>query len=228
MGWIKWYLVIISVLELKFIKQKEPICNLVPKAWFFLQNSSVPFHQVTFGHSISCVLLINKPNESCKNSKTFEWNALFTKKVFKKKREYLTSKGKRLNFTNFFRTPKINDWNLSNEKQENLKWSLDNFERKYQKHFCQLFLISVMTLNQLFLKPTREKFHPLWGYFRRRSKNIYNFSKIMLHITPWTLTLMLYIRQAIYLVLISLLSSSFLMFCITIDEISSTLSIQFW
>ena len=76
-----------------------------------------------------------------------------------------------------------------------------------------------MTLNQLFLKPTREKCHPLWGYFRGSSKNIYNFPKIMQHITPWTLTLMLYIRQAVYLVLINLLSSSFLMFCITIDEI---------
>ena len=38
---------------------------------YFFQNSSVPFHQVIFDHSISCVLLINTPNESCKNSKTF-------------------------------------------------------------------------------------------------------------------------------------------------------------
>ena len=43
------------------------------------------------------------------------------KKVFKKKRGYFTSKSKRLNFTNFFRTPKINDLNLSYEKQEKLK-----------------------------------------------------------------------------------------------------------
>ena len=35
----------------------------------FTQNYSVPFHQVTFNHSISCVLLIDKPNENCQNSK---------------------------------------------------------------------------------------------------------------------------------------------------------------
>ena len=33
---------------------------------------SVPFHQVTFDHSISCVVLIDKSNESCQNSKKFK------------------------------------------------------------------------------------------------------------------------------------------------------------
>ena len=85
-----------------------------------------------------------------------------------------------------------------------------------------------MTLNQLFSKQTKEKFHPLWGYFGRSSKNIYNLLKIMLHISPWTLILMLHIRQSIYLVLTNVLSTSFLMFHITFNEISTTLSIQFW
>ena len=85
-----------------------------------------------------------------------------------------------------------------------------------------------MTLNQLFWKLTKEKFHPSWGYFGRSSKNIYNLPKIMLHITPWTLILMLHIRQSIYLVLTNVLSTSFLMFHITFNEISTTLSIQFW
>ena len=85
-----------------------------------------------------------------------------------------------------------------------------------------------MTLNQLFSKLTKEKFHPSWGYFGRSSKNIYNLPKIMLHITPWTLILMLHIRQSIYLVLTNVLSTSFLMFHITFNEISTTLSIQFW
>ena len=40
----------------------------------------------------------------------------------------------------------------------------------------------------------------------------------MLHITPWTLMLMLHIRQSIYLVLTNVLSSSSLMFHITFDE----------
>ena len=52
------------------------------KLLIFFQNSSVPLHQVIFDHSISCVLLIDKPNESCKNSKTFERNTLSTKKSF--------------------------------------------------------------------------------------------------------------------------------------------------
>ena len=50
----------------------------------------------------------------------------------------------------------------------------------------------------------------------------------MLHITPWTLMLMLHIRQSIYLVLTNILSTSFLMFHITFNEIRTTLSIQFW
>ena len=69
-----------------------------------------------------------------------------------------------------------------------------------------------MILNQLFWKLSKEKFHPSWGSFGRSSKNIYNLLKVMLHITPWTLILMLYIRQSIYLVLANVLSTSFLMF----------------
>ena len=45
----------------------------------------------------------------------------------------------------------------------------------------------------------------------------------MLHTTPWTLMLMLHIRQSIYLVLTNVLSTSFLMFHITFDEICTTL-----
>ena len=57
---------------------KKTIFHSVPKTLDFFQNSSVPFHLVAFDYSISCVLLIDKPNESCKNSKTFERNTLFT------------------------------------------------------------------------------------------------------------------------------------------------------
>ena len=75
---------------------KKTISHLVPKTFDFSQNSSVPFHQVTFYYSISYVLLIDKPNESCKNSVKFERNALSTtKKAFKKNRKkYYTSKDK--------------------------------------------------------------------------------------------------------------------------------------
>ena len=67
--WLKVYLVIISALELKVNKKKKTISHLVPKTFDFSQNSSVQFHQVTFDCSISCVLLIDKPNESFQNSK---------------------------------------------------------------------------------------------------------------------------------------------------------------
>ena len=60
-----------------------------------------------------------------KASKKFERNTLFTKKAFKKKRKkYYISKDKCPNFTNFFRKPKINNSNLSNEKQKELKVKL--------------------------------------------------------------------------------------------------------
>ena len=42
----------------------------------------------------------------------------------------------------------------------------------------------------------------------------------MLHITPWTLMLVLHIRQSIYLVLTNVLSASFVIIHITFDEIS--------
>ena len=58
--WLKLHLVIISALELKIIKQKEHLSLTVPN-------------------------IIDKPNESCKNSKRFEKNALSTtKKAFKR------------------------------------------------------------------------------------------------------------------------------------------------
>ena len=50
----------------------------------------------------------------------------------------------------------------------------------------------------------------------------------MLHITPWTMMVMLHIRQSIYLVLTNVLSTSFLMSNITFDQISTPLSAQFW
>ena len=85
-----------------------------------------------------------------------------------------------------------------------------------------------MPLNQLFPKLTKEIYHPSWGYFGGSSKNIFNLPKIMLHTTPWTLILMLNVRQSVCLVLTNVLSTSFLMFHIIFNEIRATLSIQFW
>ena len=105
---------------IKSQQAKKSISHSVPKTFDFSQNSSVPFHRVTLYHSISYELLIDKPNQSHKNSIKFERNALSTiKKAFKKERKkYYTSKDKCPNFTNFFRTPKSNNSNLSNGKQK--------------------------------------------------------------------------------------------------------------
>ena len=48
---------------------KKTICHSVPKTLDFSQTYSVLLHRVTFDHSISCVLLTDKPNERCQNSK---------------------------------------------------------------------------------------------------------------------------------------------------------------
>ena len=64
---------------------QKPISHSVPKTFDFSQNFSVPFHQVTFYHSISYVLLIDKPNGSRKSSIKFERNALSTTKEKEKK-----------------------------------------------------------------------------------------------------------------------------------------------
>ena len=84
-----------------------------------------------------------------------------------------------------------------------------------------------MNLHQSFWKLTKEKFTLHEVNFGGAAK-ISSLLSIMLLITPWNLMLMLRIRQSIYLVLTNVLSTSFLMFHITFNEISTTLSIQFW
>ena len=64
---------------------KKSICLSVPKMFGFFSEFLLPFHWVTFDHSISCVLLIDKPNESCQNSKKIERNAIsITKKLLER------------------------------------------------------------------------------------------------------------------------------------------------
>ena len=56
---------------------KKPFVIRYQKVLIFLRII-VPFHRVTFDHSISCVLLIDTPNESCQNSKkSFVNNATY-------------------------------------------------------------------------------------------------------------------------------------------------------
>ena len=79
--WLKLYLVKIKSSGITSQQAgKKNICHSVPKSFDFSQNCFVPFHQVTFDHSISCVLLTDKPNESFKNSKKFEKKCLICQK----------------------------------------------------------------------------------------------------------------------------------------------------
>ena len=68
-----------------------------------------------------------------------------------------------------------------------------------------------MTLNQLFWELTKEKFAYHEINFGGAAK-ISSLLSIMLRITPWTLMLMLHVRQSIYLVLTNVSSTSFLSF----------------
>ena len=82
------------------------------------------------------------------------------KKAFTKKIKYYTSKDKCPNFTNFFRMPKINNSNLSNEKQEELKMKLGQLQEKISKASLAVSADLRITLNQLFWKLTKDEFHP--------------------------------------------------------------------
>ena len=55
------------------------------------------------------------------------------KKAFKKKIKSYTGKDKCPSFTNFFRMSKINNSNLSNEKQKELKINLGQLHEKISK-----------------------------------------------------------------------------------------------
>ena len=102
---------------IKSQQEKNPFVIQYP----FLFFSKFLFH---FIKSLSTVqfpvwFLIDKPNESCKNFKKFEINALpTTEKAFKKKRKKnYNSKDICPSFTNFFRTSKSNHLNLPKKKK---------------------------------------------------------------------------------------------------------------
>ena len=75
---------------IKSQQAKKPFAIQYQNLLIFFQNSLVSFHQIIFDHSISCVILIDKQDESCKNSKTFERNTLSTKKKLLKRKENIT------------------------------------------------------------------------------------------------------------------------------------------
>ena len=68
--------------------------------------------------------------KAAKTQKTLERNTLSTKKAFKKKIKYYTSKDKCPNSTNFLRMPEINNSNSSNDKQKELKIKLGQLQEE--------------------------------------------------------------------------------------------------
>ena len=73
--------------------------------------------------------------------------------------------------------------------------------------------------NQLFWKLTKE--NSTIGEFNfGGATKISSLLLIMQHITPWSLTVMLHIRQSIYLVLTNVLSASYLIVHSRFDEVS--------
>ena len=119
------------------------------------------------------MLLIDKPNESCQNSKKIKRNAISTTE----------RKGNSI-------APAKTNAPISQTSSEGLKLiiqtdqmrnSLANFKRKYQKHLCQLVMINVITLNQLFWKLTKERLILHEVNFGGEQKHLQSFINNMLH-----------------------------------------------
>ena len=140
--------------------QQVPQTCSVPQTLDFSQNYFVPFHRFTCDHSISCVLLIDKPNESCQKLKKKKLkNAIFTtKKAFKKKREqYYTSKDKCPNFINFFRRPKINNYQIRNKE---LKMKLGQLQDEISKTSLTVSADLCNNFKSIILETDQRKIYP--------------------------------------------------------------------
>ena len=116
------------------------------------------------------MLLIDKPNESCKNSKTFERNTLSTKKKLLKKIKFNTSKDKCPNFTNLLRMPKINNSNLSNEKQKELKMKLEQLQEEISKASLPVSADLINGFKSITFKTDQRKISPFMRLFWEEQK----------------------------------------------------------
>ena len=139
------------------------------------------------------MLLLDKPNENCKNCIRFEEKCLIHHiKDFKKKiKKYCTSKDKCPNFTNFCRTSKSNNSDLSNGNKQ-LKMQLRQLEEEISKASLP---VSADLSKDFKWKLTKYKFPSSWGYFGRSSKNIYNLLQTILNITPWLYVIVCRLHQ---------------------------------
>ena len=143
---------ICSGIKSEQVKKKKPFDIQYQK----LLNSSVPFHRVTLDHSISCVLFIDKPNESCKNSKKIERNAMSTtKKAWKRNGNTIT--------------PVKTNAPISQTSSEGLKLTIQTYSRigQLQEEISKASLAVSADLRNDFKSIISEtdqrKIHPSWA-----------------------------------------------------------------
>ena len=87
------------------------------------------------------------------------------KKDFKKKRKYFTSKDKCPNFTKFFRMPKVNNSNLSNEEQKELKMKLGQLQEEISKAFLPVNADLSNDFKSIILETDQRKISPFMRLF---------------------------------------------------------------
>ena len=103
--------------------------------------------------------------KAAKTSKLLKEIPYPPKKAFKKKRKYFTSKDKYPNFTNFFRTPKINNSNLSNEKQKELKMKLGQLQEEISKASLPVSADLSNDFKSIILETDQRKISPFMRLF---------------------------------------------------------------
>ena len=92
------------------------------------------------------------------------------KKVFKKKRKYFTSKDKCPNFTKFFRMPKVNNSNLSNEEQKELKMKLGQLQEEISKASLPVSADLSNDFKSIIFETDQRKISPLMRLFWEEQK----------------------------------------------------------
>ena len=109
--------------------------------------------------------MINQTN-AVKISKSSERKTLFTKKkAFKNKIKYYTSKDKCPNFSSFSRIPKMNNSNLSNEKQKELKMKLGQLQEEISKAPLPVSADLSNDIKSIIFKMDQVKISPLMRLF---------------------------------------------------------------
>ena len=112
--------------------------SFIPKTFDFSQNSSVLFHRVTFYNSVSCVLLIDKPNDNCQNSKKVERNAISTTKE-----KLLKRKGNGI-------TPAKTNAPILQTSSERLKLTIQNYQMRNKELKNEAWITSRGNIKSIF------------------------------------------------------------------------------